>query len=104
MLWQLQGERVRVEQTAKGEAGKEGKDGQARPSRSSYEMAVPGSLTPPQYDETVGDLVNYLVYMGEPAATSRKQIGIFVLLFLLAMLAARLYAEEGILERRSLIR
>jgi len=45
----------------------------------------PGSLTPVQFDETVRDLVNFLVYMGEPAATSRKQIGIFVLLFLLAM-------------------
>jgi ubiquinol-cytochrome c reductase cytochrome c1 subunit len=88
-LWQLQGQRVRVEQPAKGEAGKVGKEGKEGEGGATgavkYEMAVPGSLTPLQYDETVGDLVNFLVYMGEPAATSRKQIGIFVLLYLLAM-------------------
>lgn len=82
-LWQLQGERVRVEQPAKGEEGKQGHGGAT--GAVKYEMAVPGSLTPLQFDQTVGDLVNFLVYMGEPAATSRKQIGIFVLLYLLAM-------------------
>lgn len=86
-LWQLQGQRVRVvEQPAKGAEGKEGKEAAGGATGAvRYEMAVPGSLTPLQFDETVGDLVNFLVYMGEPAATSRKQIGIFVLLYLLAM-------------------
>ena len=82
-LWQLQGERVRVEQAAKGEEGKEGHASAI--AAVKYEMVKPGSLTPIQYDETVRDLVNFLVYMGEPAATSRKQIGIFVLLYLLAL-------------------
>lgn len=85
-LWQLQGQRVRVEQAAKGEAGTEGKEGHGGAAGTvKYEMAVPGSLTPLQFDETVADLVNFLVYMGEPAATSRKQVGIFVLFYLLAM-------------------
>ena len=79
-LWQLQGERVRVEQSGK---GNDAKDGAITPV--TYEMVKPGSLTPAQYEETVRDLVNFLVYMGEPAAASRKQIGIFVLLFLLAL-------------------
>ncbi len=83
-LWQLQGERVRVEQAAKGGEAKEGHGGAGNAVK--YELAKPGSLTPVQYDETVRDLVNFLVYVGEPAATSRKQIGIFVLLFLLALL------------------
>ena len=82
-MWQLQGERVRVEQAARGGEGKDSHGGAARAVK--YEMVKPGSLTPVQYDETVADLVNFLVYMGEPAATSRKQIGIFVLLFLLAL-------------------
>jgi ubiquinol-cytochrome c reductase cytochrome c1 subunit len=82
-MWQLQGERVRVEPAAKGGEGKEGHGGASKVVK--YELVKPGSLTPVQYDETVRDLVNFLVYMGEPAATSRKQIGIFVLLFLLAM-------------------
>jgi len=83
-LWQLQGERVRVEQAAKGGDAKAGAHGGALKA-VAYETVRPGSLTPVQYDETVRDLVNFLVYMGEPAATSRKQMGIVVLLFLLAL-------------------
>ena len=81
-LWQLQGERVRVEEKAKSGEGMEGHGGAAV---VKYEMVKPGTLTAVQYDAMVADLVNFLVYMGEPAATSRKQIGIFVLLFLLAL-------------------
>ena len=80
-MWQLQGERVRVVQAAKAGEGKE--EGHA--GAVKLEMAKPGSLTTVQYDETVRDLVNFLVYMGEPAAVSRKQIGIFVLLYLFAL-------------------
>jgi ubiquinol-cytochrome c reductase cytochrome c1 subunit len=85
-LWQLQGERVRVEQAAKGDEGAEKQASHGAAHKSvKYEMAKPGSLTPVQFDETVRDLVNFLVYLGEPAATSRKQIGTLVLLFLLAV-------------------
>ncbi len=35
-----------------------------------------------QYDNTVRDLVNFLAYVGEPSAQSRKAIGIVVLLVL----------------------
>jgi ubiquinol-cytochrome c reductase cytochrome c1 subunit len=45
-------------------------------------LQTPGTLDPVQYDQLVGDLVNYLVYMGEPAGTKRVDIGIAVLLFL----------------------
>jgi ubiquinol-cytochrome c reductase cytochrome c1 subunit len=38
-----------------------------------------------QYDTTVRDLVNFLVYVGEPSAQSRKNIGI-VVLFVLGVL------------------
>jgi ubiquinol-cytochrome c reductase cytochrome c1 subunit len=40
------------------------------------------TLTPAQYDQTVGDLVNFLQWMAEPAQTTRKSIGIWVLVFL----------------------
>jgi stringent starvation protein A len=43
-----------------------------------------GSLSPTGYDTTVRDLVNFLVYVSEPAATDRKAIGI-VVLFVLAV-------------------
>lgn len=40
------------------------------------------SMTPGEYDQTMGDLVNYLQWMAEPAQTTRKTIGMWVLLFL----------------------
>jgi len=45
-----------------------------------------GLLSPVEYDRTVRDLVNFLVYAGEPAARSRKAIGIVVLFVLLGVL------------------
>jgi ubiquinol-cytochrome c reductase cytochrome c1 subunit len=82
-LWQLQGERVPVEPAAKSGAGGQAPGGAA--AAVKFEMVKPGSLTPAQFDQTAADLVNFMVYMGEPAAITRKQIGIFVLLYLLAL-------------------
>jgi len=45
----------------------------------------PGTLTPLEYDRMVADLVNFLVYMGEPAKQFRVTLGIYVLLFLAFM-------------------
>jgi ubiquinol-cytochrome c reductase cytochrome c1 subunit len=41
-----------------------------------------GSLPPAEYDATVRDLVNFLAYVGEPAASDRRAIGIIVLFVL----------------------
>jgi ubiquinol-cytochrome c reductase cytochrome c1 subunit len=46
-----------------------------------------------QYDATVRDLVNFLVYVGEPSAQSRKNIGI-VVLFVLGVLFILAYAMK----------
>lgn len=43
------------------------------------------------YDQKVGDLVNYLVWMGEPAQVTRQWIGYGVLLFLLFILVPLTY-------------
>lgn len=43
---------------------------------------VQGSMSAEQYNETVADLVSFLVWMGEPVAGKRQFIGIFVILFL----------------------
>lgn len=40
------------------------------------------TLTAAQYDETVADLVNYMQWMAEPAQTTRKALGYWVLAFL----------------------
>jgi ubiquinol-cytochrome c reductase cytochrome c1 subunit len=45
-------------------------------------LESPGKLSPAEYEKYAGDLVNYLVYMGEPARAKRVQIGIVVMFFL----------------------
>jgi cytochrome c1 len=42
-------------------------------------------LSPKEYDAMIADLVNFLVYMGEPAQLKRKGIGVGVLFFLAAL-------------------
>jgi ubiquinol-cytochrome c reductase cytochrome c1 subunit len=42
-----------------------------------------GTLKPAEYDALVRDLVNFMVYMGEPAKLVRYSLGVKVLLFLL---------------------
>ena len=72
-LWTLQGERaLEVVETKEGHGAAEYK----------WSQLVPGTQNAVQYDTTVRDLVNFLVYMGEPAAVSRKRIGIVSLFFL----------------------
>ena len=45
-----------------------------------------GEMTKAEFDSFVGDLVNYLVYLGEPHANARKELGLKVMAFLLGML------------------
>lgn len=49
---------------------------------SHLTLAKPGKMTVVEYDGMVGDLVNYLVFMGEPMKATRLKLGVFVLLFL----------------------
>ncbi|WP_430232009.1 cytochrome c1 [Nitrosomonas communis] len=49
-------------------------------------LSVPGLLSKEEYDNFAADLVNYIVYLGEPHANYRKKLGAFVLIFLLGML------------------
>ena len=44
-------------------------------------MDHPGDLSPVEYDRYVGDLVNYLAWMSEPAQASRHMWGALVLFF-----------------------
>jgi ubiquinol-cytochrome c reductase cytochrome c1 subunit len=46
-------------------------------------LATTGRMTPEQYEETVRDLVTFLDYLSEPAKLKRKNLGIWVMLFLL---------------------
>jgi ubiquinol-cytochrome c reductase cytochrome c1 subunit len=80
VLWELQGQQV-LKVPAHAE-GAEAAHGHAAPK---LVLATAGTLSPKEYDAFVADLVNYLVFMGEPARSSRTQLGILVLLFLGAM-------------------
>ncbi|MEK7758446.1 MAG: cytochrome c1 [Pseudomonadota bacterium] len=47
-----------------------------------FEIEKPGSMTTQQYDESMRDLTNFMVYVGEPAKLVRYRLGVFVLVFL----------------------
>ena len=79
VLYQLQGEQIlKVKTVDDGHGGTH--------EVKKLELSKPGSLTKTEYDMYVADLVNYLVYLGEPAAAYRVQLGIIVMLFLFGML------------------
>jgi len=90
VLWRLQGERVRKEAPVMRD-GKEVKDEHGEVLKSvTFETIQPGTQSAVEYDRTVRDLVNFLVWMGEPAQAKRKQLGVFVL-FVLGILIALTY-------------
>jgi len=47
-----------------------------------FEMEKPGKMSKLEYDVAVADLVGFLVWMGEPEAAHRKQLGMLVMIFL----------------------
>ncbi|MCP5195601.1 MAG: cytochrome c1 [Gammaproteobacteria bacterium] len=76
VLWQLQGMQKPVYATHKSAEGHETK------TIEDFELAQPGSMSPPEYKETIADLVNFLSYVGEPIKLERQRVGIWVVLFL----------------------
>lgn len=51
-----------------------------------FEIAKPGTMDKKQFDEAMRDLINFLVYLGDPAKLSRYTIGIAVMVFLFVFL------------------
>lgn len=47
-----------------------------------YEMVKPGSLNEDEFDASVRDLTNFMVYLAEPARMVRYKLGVYVLIFL----------------------
>ncbi len=52
-----------------------------------FETDVPGSMSAEEYDQFVGDIVNFLQYVGEPVQAKRQSLGVWVILFLLLFTA-----------------
>lgn len=76
-LWQLQGMQ-KLETTTREQGG-------YKEQHATLVLETPGTMKPREYDALVRDLVNFLIYMGEPAQVTRMQTGIVVLFFLAAL-------------------
>lgn len=85
VLWELQGIQTPV-------YAEHGSDSHAI---DHLAVTTPGLLSEEEYEATVRDLATFLDYMSEPAKLKRKNIGIWVILFLVvfAFLAYLLKAE-----------
>lgn len=75
VLWELQGTREPIFETV----SSHGKDAQVF---KGWKQITPGTMTPLEYDQAMGDLVGYLQWMAEPVQNQRVRIGVWVLLFL----------------------
>lgn len=65
----------------------------------ALQLVQQGSMSPEEFDQTTRDLVNFLVYAGDPKASKRYAIGYWVLgflilFFILAYLLKRAYWED----------
>lgn len=74
VLWELQGSQ-RLEIVTQEQDGH-------KVEHKKLVLDRPGTLSTAEYDGLVRDLVNYLVYMGEPVRAQRIRIGIAILFFL----------------------
>ncbi|OGT64106.1 MAG: cytochrome C [Gammaproteobacteria bacterium RIFCSPLOWO2_02_FULL_47_50] len=80
VLWELQGTHKPVYKTVTH------KDGTEVEVIDGLEQVSPGKLTPEEYKATIHDLINFLVYLSEPAKLQRQKIGIWVIIYLLSFL------------------
>ena len=72
VLWELQGFQNAVFSTD--ESGIE--------HFESFEQVTPGSMSAEEYDEFVRDTTNFLEYISEPIRSTRRVLGVWVLIFL----------------------
>lgn len=75
VLWQLQGQQESVVNMVDGKQVVE-----------KLVLTEPGTLSEQDFDQWVNDLVNFLVYVGEPDQLERQSMGKYVLFFLLMFL------------------
>lgn len=75
-LWELQG-------LQHAEFGAPDEAGERHPERLVVTSA--GQLSAVEFDQAVRDITNFLEYAGEPAALKRQAIGVWVILFLVAL-------------------
>lgn len=76
VLWELQGVQKLVTKT------ESDAEGHSHEVNAGFELVQAGSQSAEEYDETLRDLVTFLQYLGEPAQLERRDLGVWVLLFL----------------------
>ena len=76
VLWELQGQRRPIYEDVE-------QHGHTTHVFKAWEQITPGKMSAREYDEAVGDLVNYLQWMAEPDQSTRVRLGVWVMLFLL---------------------
>ncbi len=81
VMWDLQGWQKPIYKTITDENGND------RQIIADFELVQPGTLSPEEYDRVVRDIVTFLTYLAEPAKLERQSVGIWVILFLLGLLA-----------------
>ncbi len=87
VLWQLQGQQIlKVEDKLDAHG--------VKTEVHTLVLDQPGSMSSAEYDATIADLVNYLVFMGEPAKSQRLQLGLIVLLFLGLLFVIAYYLKK----------
>jgi ubiquinol-cytochrome c reductase cytochrome c1 subunit len=85
ILWELQGQQVLKADEPLAAGGAQ---------THHLVLDKPGSMAPAEYDLAIADLVNYMVYMAEPAQMDRKRLGVFVLLFLGLLFVVSYYLKK----------
>lgn len=91
VLWELQGV-----QAAKFEEVEDPHEhGKKMHKFVGFQQVKPGTMSKLEFDTAVADIVGYMEWMAEPAAQKRKQLGVWVLIFMtiFATLAWRLNAS-----------
>jgi len=76
VLWELQGQRRPIYEDVE-------QHGHTTHVFKAWEQITPGKMSAREYDDAVGDLVNYLQWMAEPDQSTRVRLGVWVMLFLL---------------------
>ena len=79
VLWELQGWQDLNHDQGHAE---EDHDSHGAEGNSPFTLVQAGSLTEEEYDKAITDLVNFMIYLSEPAQLKRKTIGKGVLFFL----------------------
>lgn len=77
VLWELEGFK-----NALFVAGEENSEGVRPTLFQEFQEAVPGTMSAEEYDAFVRDTVNFLEYIAEPVRSTRRILGVWVLIYL----------------------